>query len=273
VTGVTSRYLTYLPDGRDNWAIGLPSALSSKPHIHSMAYTLCDSEASLQTAVDYLSGHHLVLDCEGKDLGRRGGALGLISLARSDNDDSIFLLDPLSLDATSPAMIKLLSILSNPNTYKIVWDGRMDAIALLEKYGVVLAGVLDLQLAEIMSRNLRGENDENRKSRLYSAVGSSVRNSPHLYEYVYPLCGLDRCLKDMGVGSEYAKSGKCDTCFGINQALIFAQRFCQEDASRVWECAVDDPPYSPRASRIRSQRRSRYSSTSPSLRQEQLDHR
>ena len=36
---------------------------------------------------------------------------------------------------------------------KVVWDGRMDYLEILSTYGVAIDGVLDLQVAEVVSRS------------------------------------------------------------------------------------------------------------------------
>jgi exonuclease 3'-5' domain-containing protein 1 len=175
----------------------------------TMPYTLCDDETRAKYAADVISRESVFfLDCEGRDLGNRGGALGLISMGVAGTDD-VFLFDMLSLDSQSPAILSLLSLIGNEKVRKIVWDGRMDNVALWEKYGVVLAGTLDLQIVEIDSRSARGEDDLNRRQRLIRAVGpGQALHKPEKYEHVHGLCGLDGCLRDLKIGMEYVKDSE-----------------------------------------------------------------
>lgn len=174
-----------------------------------MSYTLCDDETRVKDATDVISRQPvLFLDCEGHDLGNIGGALGLISIGVAGTDD-VFLFDVLSLESQSHALLSLLSIMSDEKVRKIVWDGRMDNVALREKYGVTLAGTLDLQLVEIDSRSARGEDDLNRRQRLIRTVGpGQALHKPEKYKHVHGLCGLDGCLRDLKIGMEYVKDSE-----------------------------------------------------------------
>lgn len=173
-----------------------------------MSVQLCDNENFARAAINAIFGlETLLLDCEGRDLGTLGGALGLISIGIPETN-TVWLFDPVKLPPTSPSLQSLLGMLSSKKVRKVVWDGRMDGVALLEKYGVVLAGVLDLQLAEIESRPKRGETDLTRRQRLIRKVGpSQALHQPEKYEHVHGLCGLDGCLKDLLIGLEYVKDG------------------------------------------------------------------
>jgi exonuclease 3'-5' domain-containing protein 1 len=172
-----------------------------------MSYTLCASEHDLAAAVAVLSqSQYLVLDCEGRELGMQGGALSLLQIGTA-RAQAVFLVDALSVPRDAPAMRALAALLGHADLPKLVWDGRMDAIALRETYGIVLRGVLDMQLAEILSRaEPRGEQDSERLRRLRSTVGqrSIAANS---YKEMHTLAGLDTCLRLFRSGLRYAKSG------------------------------------------------------------------
>ncbi|KAF5381895.1 hypothetical protein D9757_007596 [Collybiopsis confluens] len=145
----------------DQLADGL-SSLNVDPQIE---FTLCDTEASFLSAVSFLrSSSSLVFDCEGLDLGVDGGSLSLIAIL---SRNQIFIIDVLSLTCS---LDPLLSVLASPDILKIVFDGRMDFCALYHSYkrgfNVQLPNVIDLQLADIKSRFLRQETQEQHSKRL-----------------------------------------------------------------------------------------------------------
>jgi exonuclease 3'-5' domain-containing protein 1 len=173
-----------------------------------MAYTLCTSERDLATALQTLSqSQHLVLDCEGRELGMQGGALSLISIGTAEGD-SVFLIDTISIPRGTPAICDLVALLGRADVHKLMWDGRQDGIALREAYGVVLKGVVDMQLAEVVSRGAaRGEDNEARLKRLIHLIGGKVLHTRNSYLEVHCLAGLDSSLKQFNVGLEHTKSG------------------------------------------------------------------
>jgi exonuclease 3'-5' domain-containing protein 1 len=172
-----------------------------------MDLTLCSTEEQLSRALTpILHSPYLVLDCEGRALGLQGGALSLLSIGTSR--DEVFLVDVLGVPRETDAMRRLLALLGDPDVVKIMWDGRMDAVALRETYGVALAGVLDIQLAEVVSRaQARGEEDDTRLERLMFAVGRRALSTPKAYSEMHSLAGLDGCLRLFRVGLEHTKSG------------------------------------------------------------------
>jgi exonuclease 3'-5' domain-containing protein 1 len=170
-------------------------------------YALCSTESQLGSALEMMwRSEWLVLDCEGRTLGLHGGALSLLSIGTAQG--AVFLVDVLAIPRESPAAHDLATLLSCIYIPKIVWDGRMDAIALRETCGIILRGVLDLQLAEVVSRmQARGETDETRLARLVSVVGHHALWAREHYQDVHVLAGLDACLRRFGVGLEHIKSG------------------------------------------------------------------
>jgi exonuclease 3'-5' domain-containing protein 1 len=193
----------------DNLIRSLSEPISGPSFPHAvMSYTLCASEHDLAAAVAVLSqSQYLVLDCEGRELGMQGGALSLLQIGTA-RAQAVFLVDALSVPRDAPAMRALAALLGRADLPKLVWDGRMDAISLRQTYGIVLRGVLDLQLAEILSRTgARGELDSERLRRLGSTVGqwSIAADS---YKEMHTLAGLDTCLRLFGVGLQYTKTRK-----------------------------------------------------------------
>lgn len=114
-------------------------------------YILCDSAFHLQTLAAHIERVSkasnervpIFLDCEGRDLGREGGKLGLVQLGV---EREVYLVDvivyPESLDT-------LKNILEDPNLVKVVWDGRSDYCELWFGHGIALSPLIDLQLLRI----------------------------------------------------------------------------------------------------------------------------
>jgi hypothetical protein len=92
----------------------------------------------------------ILLDCEGRDLGRVGGKLGLIQIGVKN---AIYHVDVITLPQ---ALKSLKSVLEDSGIQKVVWDGRMDFSELWHGHGIKLAGVLDLQLLGVYQGQSRG---------------------------------------------------------------------------------------------------------------------
>lgn len=84
----------------------------------------------------------------------------------------------------------------------------MDFLELWASYKVRLECVLDLQVAEVVSRsNLRGEGEEQRLSRLAATYFSknAVQKHTEQYDGLNVLIGLQQCCQDCGLGEEFVK--------------------------------------------------------------------
>ncbi|KAH7063014.1 ribonuclease H-like domain-containing protein [Auriculariales sp. MPI-PUGE-AT-0066] len=115
----------------------------------------CTSASTVQYAVSQLEAcPHIIVDCEGRDLGRASGALSIICVGTHDAK-SIFIFDVLRL--TAAARQPLADLLASEEQPKLVWDGRMDAIELQREFGIKFGRPWDLQLADIPSRKQRGD--------------------------------------------------------------------------------------------------------------------
>ena len=127
-------------------SLGTSQSASDSP-----SYIYCDTEAHTKALVDHLtaflaserSNHTIFLDCEGRDLGRVGGKLGLVQLGI---ENEVYLVDiityPEALDSLKP-------ILENSRLKKVVWDGRNDYCELWHGHGIELRSPLDLQLVRV----------------------------------------------------------------------------------------------------------------------------
>lgn len=85
----------------------------------------------------------IFLDCEGRDLGRTDGKLGLVQLGI---EVEIYIVDIVEI-AESLDILKM--ILEHETFEKVLWDGRNDYAELWHGHGIDMSPVLDLQLVRI----------------------------------------------------------------------------------------------------------------------------
>jgi exonuclease 3'-5' domain-containing protein 1 len=159
-------------------------------------FTYCYSGELLRQAINELSASpEVILNCKGKDLGCYRGRLSLISLGTSadGSKDSIFLIDVTRLKQQNLNL--LLDFLRDPLLTKVVFDGQLDFSELYHTYGVDLEGVLDLQLADIESR--QGETCQSLQlSRLSPHLSSrDASAAPAHYTMIHRLYGLRKCAR------------------------------------------------------------------------------
>jgi exonuclease 3'-5' domain-containing protein 1 len=183
-------------------------AMSTQPR----PYTLCSTPAAVTDAVAVLHlSEYLVLDCEGKDIGRTDGLLSVICIGTA-HAEHIFVFDTLALTRSEPAMAPLLDLMKNERVCKVVWDGRQDFLEILDNYGVRLGGVLDLQLAEVTSRSaVRGEDDRRRLYRLSSGYLSFqlAKKIKKDLSDIHLVIGLQKCLELTRLQDTVGKDGNC----------------------------------------------------------------
>ncbi|EJD01980.1 uncharacterized protein FOMMEDRAFT_157145 [Fomitiporia mediterranea MF3/22] len=157
-------------------------------------YTICTTEESVSKAVEVLAdAEYIILDCEGRDLGSASGALSLISLGTPHASD-IFLFDILLLPHHALQILfnAVLSLTPAARAKtKVVWDGRMDYSELFFSYTCPIENVLDLQLADILSRAKRGQNDKQRLDRLSRRAFPRSEIRKLQLEEVHALNGMD----------------------------------------------------------------------------------
>ncbi|KAJ7510699.1 ribonuclease H-like domain-containing protein [Mycena galericulata] len=169
----------------------------------STHFTLCDTASKLASATASLFGAAtLFVDCEGTELGVRGGSLSLISLGTRTPYPHIFLIDVLSLGTS--ALRPIFELLESAAVRKVVFDGRMDQSALFYDHGgITLDNVVDLQLADVKSRALRGEEpgSDAQLGRLspHYLPRKEVRTNLALYRGVHRLAGLERAIREHAV--------------------------------------------------------------------------
>lgn len=166
--------------------------------------TLCNTPETLRAAFDAISGHsHVFLDCEGHTLGEVGGKLSLLNLGvvpgeGGERRPSIFLIDILAFQGPkSHHLVPIFDIMRSETVFKVVFDGRMDASELLHGHGVQLRNVLDLQVADILSREKRGESVQERLGRLVGFLRQEeITQNRSLYLQVQKLNGLKSAMEE-----------------------------------------------------------------------------
>ncbi|KAJ7036763.1 ribonuclease H-like domain-containing protein [Mycena alexandri] len=176
-----------------------------KKHLSNTNFTFCDTVQSLSAvAASLRSSPTLFLDCEGHDLGLAGGGLSLISLGTpTPNQPRTYLIDAVALRTSD--LRSIFDILESPQVQKVVFDGRMDQTALFYDHGgICLQNVVDLQLADIKSRVLRGENEGSLEQLMRLSpylLQSEVQKNPQLYHKVQKLPGLEQTVREHGVAA------------------------------------------------------------------------
>ena len=179
-----------------------------------MRYTYCTTSRSVVEAVSILRCFsEIILDTEGKDIGSTDGALSIISVGTPDAG-RIFLFDVIALcPGNSATKIQpLLDLFSSSSHVKLMWDGRHDNVELWETFGCQLAKVLDLQIAELVSRwEVSKEGERQRTLRLQKGYFgfASVKKDPEAYEGMHLVSGMQKCVEMMGVDRQ-----------GIDRSLI-----------------------------------------------------
>jgi exonuclease 3'-5' domain-containing protein 1 len=188
------------------------------PEYPMASYSVCTTPESLQVAAGVLLQHsHIILDCEGHSLGGAGGKLSLLNLGVSHEEDggdehlSIFVIDVLAFQGDkSKHLIPIFDILESVDVFKIVFDGRMDSSELLHGHGIKLNNVLDLQLADISSREKRGEGIDRQLRRLAGFLPKyELARNPTMYSSVQKLNGMASAMREYGIQGANKRGERC----------------------------------------------------------------
>ncbi|KIM24703.1 hypothetical protein M408DRAFT_331672 [Serendipita vermifera MAFF 305830] len=178
------------------------------PDYPTASYRICNTPESLAAAVRVLSQHsHIFLDCEGRNLGTVSGKLSLLNLGVAHATDDgeqrllIFLIDVLAFPKDRAHHLSpIFDIMSSEKVFKIVFDGRMDASELLHGHRVQLNNVLDLQVADILAREKRGESRDQQLQRLRGFLPKhELARNPDMYLYVHKLNGMGSAMREYGI--------------------------------------------------------------------------
>lgn len=165
--------------------------------------TYCNTVDGVDRVAHAIKGaSQLVLDCEGDSLGTQRGSLSILGI-RANNHN--YLVDALQLSKTE--LSPIFDVLQSSSCRKIMFDGRMDFSELYHGWGIRLSEVVDLQIADILSRTMRGEGLEMQLVRLQSFLSyGEVQTNRSLYTKVHMLKGLVPCLKEHGLSGEKGNS-------------------------------------------------------------------
>lgn len=179
-------------------------------------YTLCQTYPSLLAAAEVLKESlYLIIDCEGQEIGRASGNLSIVSIATA-RAERIFLIDVPALLALRSGSFNpfqpLSHILTSGDIHKVVWDGRADWLALRDTCQIVLAGVLDLQLADLPYARLYEKplSTQHRLARAFGVSMSKIKKNPGVYGGFEAVRGLQQSLQGHGLakGTDGGKDRK-----------------------------------------------------------------
>jgi len=193
------------------------------------AYTLCRTPSSVSNAVAILSrSEYLVLDCEGKDIGRKEGILSLLCIGTA-RAERIFIFDTLALTFSNASSFlgPLLNLLKSDRVPKVVWDGRQDFLEILDCYGVGLGGVIDLQVAEVVSRSgVRGESEKARLGRLATGYLSYrvVKEKKKELGRIHLVIGMQKCLEQTKLNDHVTKDAEVVAMHKANGSVRWLER-------------------------------------------------
>ncbi|KAG6906724.1 hypothetical protein DXG01_012414 [Tephrocybe rancida] len=181
------------------------------PDVMDLDYVYCNTSEAVKGAAAVLNTSTiLAFDCEGRNLGALGGKLSLISLRNflSGHSTQTFLIDTVALKGKS--LEPIYDILRSNRIRKVVFDGRKDYSCLFHDRKVDIQNVLDLQLADVKSRAIRGEGDTWRIVRLSESVPTweLSQNAPK-YEGIHKISGMKKCAEEH-LGWKAEKDSKLD---------------------------------------------------------------
>ena len=191
---------------------------------------LCDTDTVLNGVLpDLQACSTFILDCEGVNLGTRGGSLSLITLRTvSPSSAQTYLIDIVRLSPA--ALAPVFALLRSSSVLKIVFDGRMDFSALYHGHGVEIQGVLDLQLVDVASRR---ESPEAHLERLGNYLKrGEINANKQMYVDVHKLSGLAECVREhtaadspcvsKGQGGRICLTAACFSIFNVYTSVNHA---------------------------------------------------
>ncbi|EPQ51320.1 hypothetical protein GLOTRDRAFT_123248 [Gloeophyllum trabeum ATCC 11539] len=194
---------------------------------YEVKFSYCDTRSTFDRAISGLrSSRVLLLDCEGLDIGMQGGALSLICVG-TESAKAIYVFDVPMLRDNGVNVNPLLRLLMREDITKITWDGRMDFLEIYETYGIEMKGVLDLQLAEVMSRKgVRKEGERQRTHRLATRYFGfqAVKTQQELFKGIHIVLGMTQCLKDNNLGEGVEKDPQVVAMHRANGSALWMER-------------------------------------------------
>ena len=206
-----------------NSAPGPLTVQRDSPH-----YRHCDTETHFQELAAHIEKALMssdgqipvFLDCEGRDLGREGGKLGLVQLGV---EREVYLVDVIACPAS---LDTLKGILENPRLDKIVWDGRSDWCELWFGHGIAIGPLIDLQLVRVyemsggIPRNTGGYIMLDGMGKVFERAPSSVRQDSGIVMTNFFKGFSTFILSDVVVQTKVkAKHGRDDTDFWVRRPI------------------------------------------------------
>nr|GAT47478.1 predicted protein [Mycena chlorophos] len=146
----------------------------------------------------------LFFDCEGVDLGTKGGSLTVMSFGtpRSPDDAHIVHVPPIGATALRP----IFDLLESETIQKVVFDGRMDQCALFYGFdGVKLRNVVDLQIVDVKARRQTeplGSEEQLERLVPYLTYREVMGDQANMYQHVHKLAGLVQAFVEHGLDAE-----------------------------------------------------------------------
>ncbi|KZO92999.1 hypothetical protein CALVIDRAFT_286703 [Calocera viscosa TUFC12733] len=190
-------------------------------------YIYCTTEEAVSEATAVLNGsEYIILDSEGQNIGRGDGKLSLVCIG-TPHAEKVYVFDAVSVTKSAAASGGLTKLLGDENIRKVVWDGRMDYLEVMYTWGVAMKGALDLQIAEIMSREAaRGERDRSRLNRLKDGFFSSINvvGNAELFEGLHLVLGMQKCLEHLGLDKEFSKDPVVQAMHAANRTDRWMER-------------------------------------------------
>jgi exonuclease 3'-5' domain-containing protein 1 len=176
-----------------------------------VAYTYCETASSLDPLILGLqSCSMVVLDCEGVELGTKNGTLTVLTLRPestfSTGESTIYIVDLIALSKQS--LTPIIDLLNDKRITKLVFDGRMDHLALRRFLGVDISeNALDMQVATIMKRTIIDKEPwYMHRGRLRKYVGmEELKAHPEYYKQVHRLPGLNMAIEDSKIATNIHK--------------------------------------------------------------------
>ncbi|KAI0092672.1 ribonuclease H-like domain-containing protein [Irpex rosettiformis] len=203
-----------MPESRGN-NLSQASSQDQRPALNPQI-VFCGTARSVKDASSVLSNANIIfMDCEGVDLGVRGGTLSIITLGvislHSPTNLNIYIIDVAHLPLVD--IQPIYDLLASSNATKVVWDGRMDYSALYHYYRVRMQNVVDLQLVDILSRESRDTPEEHLK-RFSDYVQPKLLKSADgkkLYGKIHRLNSLINAVREhKPIGYQHFNKAKVD---------------------------------------------------------------
>ena len=168
--------------------------------------TLISTYEEVQIAAATLAKRsNLVLDIEGKNPGMADGVLSILSLG-DPSTLKVYLFDALALgDKHNSLLSPLFALLRDKQITKLVWDGRGKFVEIADTYGVLIDGIVDVQLAEVMARPPHKLDGSTRARQTISYFKSSnvimthIAEDPSILEGIHRVMHFEHCTGSVGL--------------------------------------------------------------------------